>query len=382
MRVLFFNYEYPPLGGGAANATSYILREFAKIPGLEVDLVTSSVDDRYHLEKIGGNINIYKLPIGKNEKNFHFQTQKDLLAYSWKAYFFSRKLIKENKYDLTHSFFTVPCGFLSMVHYWLYKIPYVVSLRGSDVPFYNARFKWLDKIFFRKLAKIIWRRARYVVSLSDDLINLARKTSKKQKISVIYNGINSEEFYPDKSVLDNEKTFNIFSVGRLIERKGLIFLLEAFKNISQKYPEARLLVAGDGPLKATYEKFVNDNGLNEKVAFFGLIDHSRIAEIYRKCHIFVLPSLNEALGNATHEALASGLPIITTRTGAAEIIGDSGYVIDKKSANQIEAAIEMLIKNPVLRREMAEKSRKLAEEMSWENTAKKYYALYEKINQR
>ena len=56
VRVLFFNYEYPPLGGGAANATAYILQEYAKMPNLEVDLVTSSIDGDYHLEEISTNV--------------------------------------------------------------------------------------------------------------------------------------------------------------------------------------------------------------------------------------------------------------------------------------------------------------------------------------
>ena len=97
MRILFFNYEYPPLGGGAGVATSYILKEFTKIPDLEVDLVTSSVSEHYQLEKIGENIKIHRLPIGKNKNNLHFQSQKDLLIYSWKAYFYARKLIKDRK---------------------------------------------------------------------------------------------------------------------------------------------------------------------------------------------------------------------------------------------------------------------------------------------
>ena len=85
MRILFLNYEYPPLGGGAGNATAYLLKEFAKIPGLEVDLVTSAIDKKYQLEKIGENIRIHRLPIGKNPKNLHFQSQKDLLIYAWKV---------------------------------------------------------------------------------------------------------------------------------------------------------------------------------------------------------------------------------------------------------------------------------------------------------
>ena len=87
MRVLFFNYEYPPLGGGAGNATAYILREFSEIQNLKVDLVTSSAGKEYCLEKIGSHINIHRLPIGKNNKNLHFQSQKELLVYAWQAYF-------------------------------------------------------------------------------------------------------------------------------------------------------------------------------------------------------------------------------------------------------------------------------------------------------
>jgi uncharacterized YceG family protein len=95
MRILFLNYEYPPLGGGAANATDYILEEYSKIPDLTVDLVTSSIDGEYHLEKSGENIFIHRLPIGKNKNNLHYQSQKELLAYAWKAYFFSKKLTSE-----------------------------------------------------------------------------------------------------------------------------------------------------------------------------------------------------------------------------------------------------------------------------------------------
>lgn len=88
MRVLFLNYEYPPLGGGAGNATSYLIKEYEKIPDLKVDLVTSGIGRKFETERVGKNIWIHKLPIGKDEKNLHYQSQKDLLVYSWKAYFF------------------------------------------------------------------------------------------------------------------------------------------------------------------------------------------------------------------------------------------------------------------------------------------------------
>lgn len=372
MRVLFFNYEYPPLGGGAANATFYLLREFSKMPGLEVDLVTSSVDKDYHLEKAGENINVHRLPIGKNPQTLHYQSQKELLVYSWRAFRFSKKLMKEKKFDLCLAFFGIPCGFIAMI----LGLPYIVSLRGSDTPFYSARFYWLDKLIFQRLSKLIWKRAAKVVALSHDLVILAQKTSANQKIEVVYNGINTEEFQPDPVVLFQEKTFNILSVGRLIERKGLIYILEALKNLSPKYPLLKLLVAGDGPLKADYLKYAEQNNLQDKVEFMGIVDHGHIAKIFQRSHVFVLASLNEALGNVTQEALASGLPLITTKTGAAELLEENGFIVAKKSAAEIQRALEKLIADEELRKKMSAKSRELALRMSWENTAKKYLEIF------
>ena len=148
MRILFFNYEYPPLGGGAGNATFYLLQEFSKISGLEIDLITSSID-KFKIEELTTNIRIHYLDIGK-KNTFHFQSQKDLLIYSWKAYFYAKKLIKQKKFDLTLAFFGIPCGYIAM----RLKIPYIVSLRGSDVPGYNERFKILDKFIFSWLRKM------------------------------------------------------------------------------------------------------------------------------------------------------------------------------------------------------------------------------------
>lgn len=372
MKIIFLNYEYPPLGGGAGNASFYILHEFAKIPDLEIDYVTSSID-KFKIEKISDNITIHFLDINKKE-NFHFQTMKDLLAYSWKSYWYVKKLTRKNKYDLCHAFFGIPCGYIAMK----LGLPYIVSLRGSDVPFYNNRFRLLDKFIFRKLSRKVWRKAKAVVALSYDLIELARKTSKKQEISVIYNGINTEEFRPDPEMLNQEKTFNILFVGRLIERKGLVYLLKAFNNFSRKYPEARLLIAGDGPLKNSSRELVENNNLQEKISFFGNVKHDKINELYKKSHVFVLPSLNEALGNVTQEALASGLPIITTKTGAAELIKENGYIIRKENSQDIEEGLEKIIQNNNLRQLMSQKSRELAEDMSWEKTARSYFDLYKK----
>lgn len=381
MRILFFNYEYPPLGGGAGNATFYILKEFSKIPDLEVDLVTSSVSKYYQLEKIGENIRIHRLPIGKNSRNLHFQSQKNLLVYAWKAFWFSRKLIKRGDYDLTHSFFTVPCGFLSMVHYWWYKIPYIVSLRGADVPGYAERFSLIYKIL-TSLIKMIWKDAKYVVSNSQGLKNLAIESSAKQNIEIIYNGINIEEFKPNFLQKDTSKFIITPGASRITSRKGLNYLIEAVAMLEKKYPQILLKIIGDGIERKNLEMQIDKLGVKNNVFFAGIVKHNEVNKYCQEADVFVLPSLNEGMSNAMLEALASGLPIIATDTGGSkELIreGVNGFMIKFKDSNDIAEKLERLIVDPELAKKMGAESRKIAENMSWGKVAGQYFELYKSI---
>lgn len=381
MKVLFFNYEYPPLGGGAGNATFYILKEFAKIPNLEVDLVTSSHDSKFHIEKIGENITVHKLPVGNKANNLHFQSQKDLLIYSWKAYFYARRLIKVNSYNLTHSFFTVPCGFLSMVYYRLYNIPYIVSLRGADVPGYAERFTLIYKLL-TPLIKKIWKNAYQVISNSGGLKNLALKASPKQEIGIIYNGINVEEFKPDLSKRNLEKFIVTPGASRITSRKGLKYLIEAVAILAKKYPQILLKIIGDGDERKKLEIQISELGIKDKVFFTGAVEHQNVYKYYQEASAFVLPSLNEGMSNSMLEALASGLPIIATDTGGSrEIIQENtnGFIIKFNDSNDIAKKLEKLIVNAELIESMGTESRKIAENMSWEKVAQQYYELYKQI---
>lgn len=382
MRILFFNYEYPPLGGGAGNATFYIMKEFSKIPDLKVDLITSSADKKYSLEKIGDNIKIHKLPISNKLGNLHHQSEKDLLIYSWKAYFYAKKLIKKNSYDLTHSFFTVPCGFISWRIYKKYNIPYIVSLRGADVPKYAERFAFIYKIL-TPIIKIIWKNSREVIANSQGLKDLALQSNSKQKIDIIYNGINVEEFKPNISLRDKGDFIITPGASRITSRKGLKYLIEAIYKLSKKYPQLRLKIMGDGDgEKIKLEKMTKDFNIQDRIDFLGRIPREKTFSHYQEAGVFVLPSLNEGMSNAMLEALATGLPIIATDTGGSkELIeeGKNGYMIKMKDSQDIAEKIEKLINNSELKKKMGEYSRKKALELSWKNVAEKYCQLYKKV---
>lgn len=381
MKILFFNYEYPPLGGGAATASSNILREFSKISSLDVDFVTSSHDENFHLEKIGNNIKIYKLPIGKNKKNLHFQSKKDLLIYTWKAYWYSKKLLKKNKYDLTHSFFSVPCGFLSLILKQTNKLPYVISLRGADVPGYSERFSKLYNIL-KPIIKFIWKKADAVVSNSKGLKDLALKSKPSQKIIIIYNGTDIENFKPDEKVKNKEKLIITLGGTRVTRRKGINYLIEAIYKLSKIYSNIFVTIIGEGSEKKILENLAKKLKIEDRISFLGRIDYGKIPRYYQEASIFILPSLNEGMSNAMLEALSSGLPILATDTGGAkELIesGKNGFIIKKKDSSDIANKIEILINNTDLRQKMGENSRKKAEKMSWKNVASEYYNLYDKI---
>lgn len=375
MKILFLNYEFPPLGGGAANATLNILKELGKRNDLEIDLVTSSTD-KYKEEQFAPNIKIYYLDIGK-AGNIHFQSQKELVKYAFKAFKFAKKLKKSQNYDLVHAFFGIPCGFVAM----FLKISYIVSLRGTDVPFYNERFKVLDKLIFRWLNKnFIWKRALAVITNSEGLKNLALRSSPSQKIGVIYNGVDTEKFHPDETMKNKE--FTILYNSRFIERKGIRYLIDAFIKFNSIYPESRLLTISSGNLEEEMKRKVKEVGIENAVEFYGALSPktNEIAEIYRKCHVFVLPSLNEGMSNSLLEALATGMPIIATDTGGTkELVGsDNGIIIPMHSSQAIFEALERLYKDQEQMNDMGKKSRERAEKMSWATTAEQYYQIYKK----
>jgi glycosyltransferase involved in cell wall biosynthesis len=363
------NYEFPPLGGGAANANYYLLKKFSKNNKIEIDLITSSTD-KYRKENFADNINIYYLDIGKNPKNLHLQSSKDLLTYSFKAYFFAKKLLKNNQYDLIHAWFGIPCGFLAM----LLRKPYIVALRGSDVPFYNKRFEIADKLLFKHLSKIVWKNARSVIANSEGLKQLALKSAPNQKIEVIYNGVDINEFKPSRNKKYG-KTLKIICVARLIKRKGIDYLLKALGELKEK--DFQLTLIGDGDQEENLKNLAKELGISKKVKFLGAVPHSKIAKYYQENDLFVLPSLNEGMSNTILEAMACGLPIITTNTGGAkELINKNGFKIKPGSVEELKKAISRYIGKISLLKSRSNISRENTKKLSWESIANNYLNIY------
>ncbi|MFH1586200.1 MAG: glycosyltransferase family 4 protein [archaeon] len=368
LRILMLNYEFPPLGGGAGNATYYLLKEFSKFKNLEIDLITSSTG-KYKEETFAKNIKIYYLDIGK-KGSLHYQKNSDLLKYSLKAYKLAKKLKKERGYNLCHAFFGIPCGYIAMK----LNIPYIVSLRGSDVPGHNPKYNLLDSLLFRRLSKKIWRNAREVIANSEDLKNEAEMI--KEDIKIIPNGVDSSFYKKIKTKRD--KKFVILYVGRLSIVKGLDYLLKAFSKLDKK--NAQLVLVGGGDQEEHLKTLANKLGINNRVKFLGILDKKQLVKIYNSSGVFVLPSLKEGMSNTLLEAMSCSLPAIVTNTGgASELIKGNGFVVESKDSQELFESMKKLYSNKVLRDKMGKKSRVIAENMDWGNVGDKYLRLYHEL---
>ncbi len=379
MRILMLNYEFPPLGGGAANANFNLLKQFAETNDLSIDLITSS-SNTAKTESFSDRITIHRVDIGKDGQNFSHQTQKELLGYSVKSWSKARSLIKKYDYDLIHAWFGIPCGFIAMLLKWQYQIPYIISLRGADVPGYKDRFKLLDKLFFGWLNRFfVWKQANKVIANSKKLKQLALKTAPKQEIAVIANGVDTELFKSNWKKPDDKLRITP-GWTRLEKRKRIDLLLKAVAKTGQNL---EVVIPGTGKELSKLKELASQLDLEKQVQFLEIGENTaknreRVAEVLAKCHILCLPSDNEGMSNAVLEGMASGLVLLLTDVGGTEELledGENGYLI-KRNQNSIQTKLDQLLSNKDKIIQMGKQSREKATSSSWKSVAANYLNEY------
>jgi glycosyltransferase involved in cell wall biosynthesis len=163
-------------------------------------------------------------------------------------------------------------------------------------------------------------------------------------------------------------------------RKGLPYLIQAMAQIRSDLSDARLLIGGDGEDRSALQRQARSLGLTERVEFVGAV--SEPATFYRQLDLFVLPSLDEALGLVLLEAMASGLPVVGTRVGGIpEILEDGaqGLLVAPADSRALAGAIRALWSDPLRRSRMGEMARQQALRFDIGRTAKELQAAYEEL---
>jgi glycosyltransferase involved in cell wall biosynthesis len=291
------------------------------------------------------------------------------------------RIIKENRIDLIHSH-TWGTDFYG---YWASKIlgfPMLATVHNR----YYIFEKWTRRISY----KVLISHVQKIVAVSKDIQNLLKKDLKlnPQKIKLIYNGIDTSRFEKkfDQEKLKKELNLSrgdliLGNVGNLREVKDHHTLILSFSKFSPFFPQAKLLIIGEGELKSNLLKFRSELGLEDKVFFLGHRDD--IPALLNLMDIFILSSRLEGCSISILEAMASGKTVIATRVGGnPELVldGKTGFLVPSVEPDNLSDCIIRLLNDEKLRKKMGEEGRKRVKvKFSREMMVKNYEELYSKI---
>lgn len=373
MKILVVSHEFPPIGGGGANACYFLTKEYVKA-GHKVTVVTSNYQRMPERELING-ATVVRVDARRTHKDHcGFGEMADYLV---KALRKAKELEEKEAFDICHVFFGIPSGPIGYLLKKRYHLPYVIRFGGGDIPGFQKRFKWVYRLI-APFIRLLWKNADALIANSNELKKFAEAFYSKKAIAVISNGVDTETFRSTEKKDDREEIRLLF-VSRLIERKGLQHIIPVLKNIQNRtvFP-IRLVIVGDGPYRTVLENLVETHNVKELVQFTGGKTRDELGEYYRNADLFLLPSRMEGMPNVVLEAMASGLPVVMTPCGGSEeLITDNGYAVP---VDQFEEVIIQLCNDKELRQTMGEASRKAAEEkFGWNQKADLYLNIFEQI---
>ncbi|TVQ31780.1 MAG: colanic acid biosynthesis glycosyltransferase WcaL [Wenzhouxiangella sp.] len=178
------------------------------------------------------------------------------------------------------------------------------------------------------------------------------------KIDVVRLGIDPSVFKPSERSADNG--FSILCVGRLTPAKGQHLLLDALARLRARHLSVRLHLVGNGPDRDSLQARCRELGLEDQVEFHGALNHDQVRTMYARADAFVLPSFAEGIPVVLMEAMATGLPCISTRiTGIPELIkdGETGFTTAASDVDELVERLEQLINDPALREQLGRAGR-------------------------
>lgn len=245
--------------------------------------------------------------------------------------------------------------------------PLVVTFHGFDGTTRRMNLLLKGGVGGARLAlrrSTLFHRADRIIAVSRFLASeLLSAGVPESRLTQHYIGVDTARFQPLASRIDSQE---IVCVGRLIELKGQNDLLRAFSMIAAEFPEARLSLIGDGPERGNLERLVRELGVGRQVSFEGVLPHSEVAARVREAAVCVsasrtaLDGAREALGLASLEAAASGIPSIVTRSGGLpETVRDglTGVVVAEASPGELADALRTMLRDRGQRERMGAAAR-------------------------
>jgi glycosyltransferase involved in cell wall biosynthesis len=279
--------------------------------------------------------------------------------------------------------------------------PFIQTIHGVLADEYVHSFQGVSPTFRAKLANLImWQLSKLEGEAAKNatlIVTVSKYSAKKivqfyhankTKIRVVPNGVDPQRFRPTEGGEKIKRSLGIGNkqcvlfVGKLIPRKGLLFLIEAAKRIVEERGETAFVVVGNGPLKNHLISYLKEVNLSGNFVFLGDVNEDMLPAVYNCADVFAFPSLQEGQGIALLEAQATAKPVVAFNVG-----GVSEAVLDKKtgllvkpSSRELADAILKLLSNRSLRWTMGRKGREfVCDNLSWDICTQRMRQIYREV---
>lgn len=374
MRILIINSEYPPLGGGAGNASANLARALMD-KDQEVAVLTVHFPGLPREETEEG---VLIRRIRALRKHQDRSSPGEQISFILSGCLYALPLMRSWRPDLVIAFFGVPSGAVAWFIKLLFRLPYIVSLRGGDVPGFRpydfATYHRLASPFIRR----IWRGAQAVVANSIGLRDLAVAFDPQIPVDIIPNGVNIERFRPVERAWSPAR---MLFVGRIVYQKGLDVLFQALGGLLDL--DWQLTLVGDGNQRPRLEEQARALGMFDRIHFTGWLSGEAVVRQYQQSNLYVASSRHEGMPNVVLEAMAAGLPVLATAiSGNEELIlpGTNGLLVPPEDPLALQNSLRELLSDPGELKKMGAASRqRVAAAYTWEATADQYLALLENV---
>ncbi|WP_448553039.1 glycosyltransferase [Thalassotalea montiporae] len=288
------------------------------------------------------------------------------------------KVLREHSISLVHSHWIIPQSFSLITLGYFRKLPKIlVTSHGGDLFALNGKVLTYVKSQILKACDYL----TVVSQVMKDKVDEMKVESLPVEVAPM--GTDLSNLFSKKLGVEREK-FTLLFVGRLVEKKGLIYLIKAMPKLIKRYPEIQLKVIGDGPEKQRLISEVNHLGIEKAVHFMGSLPHKQLPQHYRKAGLFVAPFQvgkngdQEGLGLVTIEALGCGCKVVISDLKACDDIegfAENVYRFRQKDVEHLENTIVEAIESDYRNFE----KKKLIEHFSWESSVRKYQKIVEQL---
>jgi glycosyltransferase involved in cell wall biosynthesis len=289
-------------------------------------------------------------------------------------------VIRRHRIEAAIAFFSFPCGPLGLWGLKRGNVPYVISLRGGDVPGNEETLDSMHRLL-QPLRRLIFRRSVAVVANSPGLKEMSERADPFP-VRVIPNGVDTDYFCPaERRDEDARHAFVFLFVGRFQIQKNLFYLLDHFASLRRSEVGPFVLhIVGDGPQHDKLRNHAINLGIEDFLVWHDWVDKDRLRQIYRSADCFVNPSLYEGMPNVVLEAMACGLPVIASRVLGNDAVvrhGETGWLFDLSEPDAFGTALRKMMATPGQASEMGKKGRSwVMNGFSWRRVAQAYADLF------